>query len=254
MKIVSLLNHKGGVGKTTTVVNLGAALAKKGKKVLLIDLDPQANLTNSLDIPNEAANIHIALNMLRNGESAAMPVLSKKKNLDVVPSHLDLTAAEIMLLNETGREFFLRDLIGDIKNNYDYILIDCPPSLGVLTTNALAASDGIIIPLQTELLALQGMKSLFSMVNKIRQRINSSLSVYGILLTQFDGRTLLNNDVHDKVRNAYGDSVFSTVIRKNIKIAEAPSKKSDVIDYDPKSAGANDYMELAKEMLKKYKN
>lgn len=247
-KIISIINHKGGVGKTTTVLNLGAALGLMDKRVLLVDFDPQANLTQSLGLMCDR-NIHTALNALRNGIKEDLPIVNvSSQKLDIVPSHLDLSAAEIMLLNETGREYFLKELLADVVESYDYILVDCPPSLGVLTTNALTASTDLIIPIQTEILAIQGLNTLNVMIDKVKSRINKDLNLMGYLLTQYDKRTNLNNSVVESIREKYQDKVFNTVIRKNIVIAEAPSQKTSVIYYNDMSNGAIDYRRLAGEI------
>lgn len=245
-KVIALSNHKGGVGKTTSTLNIGAGLANLGKKVLLIDLDPQANLTNSLDEIEADKNVYEALL----GEYGFEPI-EITTNLYLVPSTLDLSGAEVELSGEAGREFLLRDLIEPIRKKFDYILIDCPPSLGLLTINALTASDEVYIPLQTEFLALQGLTKLTEVVEKIKKRLNKKLSVGGVILTQFDVRKTLNRNVAEKVEEHFKQKVFETKIRENVALAEAPTSRKDIFRYSPKSAGAEDYNALAKEIVKR---
>lgn len=243
-KVIALSNHKGGVGKTTSTLNIGAGLANLGKKVLLIDLDPQANLTSSLDELEAGKNIYEALR----GEYGLEP-LEVTKNLFLIPSTLDLSGAEVELSGEAGREFLLRDLIEPVRKKFDYILIDCPPSLGLLTINALTAADEVYIPLQTEFLALQGLTKLTEVVEKIRKRLNKKLAVGGVILTQYDVRKTLNRNVADKVEEHFKKKVFNTKIRDNVALAEAPTSRQDIFRYAPKSAGAEDYAHLAKEIV-----
>lgn len=247
-KVISLSNHKGGVGKTTSTVNIGAGLAEKGKRVLLIDLDPQANLSQSLGITEPEENIYEALL----GEYPLLPVHVTDK-LHVIPSTLDLSGAEIELSAEAGREFILRDLIEPIKKEYDYVLIDCPPSLGLLTLNALTSSDRVIIPLQTQYLALQGLTKLMEVMDKVQKRLNKKLELGGVILTQFDSRKTLNKDVAASIESHFKGKVFKTRIRDNVSLAEAPSQGKDIFSYNPKSRGAEDYYELCQEILKRIK-
>jgi len=246
-KIISILNHKGGVGKTTTSASLAAALSLKDFKVLAIDLDPQANLTQSLGHPTESPNtIYGALR-----GAYQLPILNHKENFDIVLSTLDLSAAEIELSSEPGREFILRDLIEPVKNNYDFILIDCPPSLGLLTLNALSASTSVLIPVQAQYLAIQGMAKLFNIITKVQQRLNKLLQLEGIVITQFNKQIVLNRDIFSTLQKNFPDKVFSTVIRTNIALAEAPAGGKDIFEYNPKSTGAQDYLALCEELLKK---
>jgi chromosome partitioning protein len=242
--VISLLNHKGGVGKTTSAINIGAGLAKLGKRVLLIDLDPQANLTLALGVPRQPYTIYEALR----GESELIPA-NMKKNLDVVTSHLNLSGAEMELINEAGRELILRELIFPLQNKYDYILIDCPPSLGLLTLNALTSSDFVYIPLQTEFLAVQGLAKIKQVIQKVRTRLNRSLEIGGVIATMYDARKVLNRDVVDIIYKYFGDSVFETKIRDNVALAEAPAQRKDIFEYSPNSVGAKDYLALAKEII-----
>ena len=248
VKIISFANHKGGVGKTSSTVNIGAGLSKLGQHVLLIDLDPQANLSLSLGIGEIQKTIYSAL---RGGHALADAIVNVTANLDVVPSTLDLTGAELELSSETGREFVLKDLIDSLKKKYDYILIDCPPSLGLLTLNALTASDEVYIPLQAQFLATQGLAKLKDVIEKIKKRHNKKLVIGGVFLTQYDDRKILNRDVAKAVTGYFPDKMFKTKIRDNIAIGEAPSSGVDIFRYDKKSYGATDYLSLTKEMLKR---
>ncbi|MEZ4919022.1 MAG: ParA family protein [Saprospiraceae bacterium] len=244
--IISLLNHKGGVGKTTSAINIGAGLVERGKKVLLIDLDPQANLTISLGIPRQRVTIYEALR----GESELVPV-NHKPNLDVITSSLDLSGAEMELINEAGREFILRELLSHVIDDYDYIIIDCPPSLGLLTLNALTSSRFIIIPLQTEFLAVQGLAKIKQVIDKVRFRLNKQLEIGGVVATMYDSRRVLNRDVVDIIHKYFGDQVFKTYIRENVALAEAPAQRKDIFDYNPKSPGAQDYLDLSDEIIER---
>jgi len=248
MKVISISNHKGGVGKTTSAINIGAGLNLLKKKVLLIDLDPQANLTQSLGLTNEAINIYGALR----GEYKLQPI-EILKGLDVIPSTLDLSGAEVELSSEPGREYILKELIEPLRASYDFIIIDSPPSLGLLTINSFTASDEILIPLQAQYLALQGLAKLVEVVDKIKQRLNKGLKVGGVFITQYDSRKVLNRDVVDTIQAHFNDEVFKTKIRDNIALAEAPSQGLDIFRYSSKSNGAEDYLALSKEILKRSK-
>ncbi len=243
-KIISLLNHKGGVGKTTSTINIGAGLVELGKKVLLIDLDPQANLSLSLGIPRQTNTIYEALR----GESELEPY-TIRENLDVVMSTLDLSGAEMELINEAGREYILKELFEPIKDDYDFIIIDCPPSLGLLTLNALGASDFVYIPLQTQFLALQGLAKIKQVIDKVKFRLNKNLEIGGVIATMYDARKILNRDVVDTIKKYFGEKVFETLIRDNVSLAEAPSQRTDIFNYNKNSIGAQDYMNLCKEIL-----
>ncbi|MAT54197.1 MAG: ParA family protein [Bacteroidetes bacterium] len=245
-KVISLLNHKGGVGKTTSVINIGAGLAQLGRKVLLVDLDPQANLTVSLGIPRQPVTIYECMR----GESELEPY-QLKENVDVIMSTLDLSGAELELINEAGREYILRELFEPVKEEYDYIIIDCPPSLGLLTLNALAASDYVYIPLQTEFLALQGLAKIKQVIDKVKFRLNRKLDIGGVIGTMYDGRKILNRDVMETIKKYFGEKVFDTLIRDNVALAEAPSQRKDIFEYNPNSLGAEDYMNLCKEIIQR---
>ena len=245
-KIFSISNHKGGVGKTTSTVNIGAGLALKNKKVLLIDLDPQANLTHSLGIKNPEINIYDNLR----GQSNVIPI-EVKKNLWVLPSSLDLSAAEIELNSEPGREYILKDIISKIKDKFDYVLIDCPPSLGLLTINALTSSDSVIIPLQAEFLPLKGLAKLNDVIEKIKSRLNPNLEIGGVFLTQFDNRKVLNREIAETMKNFYGKKLLESTISTNIALAEAPSQGKDIFLYNKNCRGALDYKQVCEELIAK---
>lgn len=242
--VISLLNHKGGVGKTTSAINIGAALVQLERRVLLIDLDPQANLTISLRIPRQKVSIYECLR----GESELQPY-TVKEGLDVVTSTLDLSGAEMELINEAGREYILSELFEPLQNDYDYIIIDCPPSLGLLTLNALTASNYVMIPMQTEFLALQGITKIKQVTDKVRFRLNKQLQIGGVIATMYDQRKVLNRDIVGTIEKFFKDKVFSTKIRSNIALAEAPSAGQDIFTYSSSSNGAHDYMELTKEIV-----
>ena len=245
-KVISISNHKGGVGKTTSVINIGAGLNKLGKKVLLIDLDPQANLSQSLGLIDQERNIYGAIR----GEYKLQPT-EILKGLDVVSSTLDLSGAEVELSSEAGREYILRELIDPIKGSYDYILIDSPPSLGLLTINAFTASDEVFIPLQAQYLALQGLSKLVEVIEKIKKRLNKGLKVGGVFITQYDSRKVLNRDVVATIKAHFKDEVFKTKVRDNVALAEAPAQGVDIFRYNAKSYGAEDYLSLCKEIIKR---
>lgn len=242
--IISLLNHKGGVGKTTSTINIGAGLVELGKKVLLIDLDPQANLTLSLGIPRQSKTIYEAIR----GECELAPY-TVKENLDVVISTLDLSGAEMEMINEAGREFILRELFEPIQEEYDYIIIDCPPSLGLLTLNALTCSNYVYIPLQAEFLAMQGLAKLKQIISKVKLRLNKQLEIGGVFATMYDGRKVLNRDVVETIKKYFGPLVFETLIRDNVALAEAPAQRQDIFGYNRNSPGAKDYLKLCQEIL-----
>ena len=244
--VISLLNHKGGVGKTTSAINIGAGLVELGKRVLLIDLDPQANLSLSLGIPRQKSTIYEALR----GESELVPY-TVKENLDVITSTLDLSGAEMELINEAGREYILRELLEVVEEDYDYVIIDCPPSLGLLTLNALTSSTYVYIPLQTEFLALQGLTKIKQIIDKVRFRLNKKLSIGGVIATMYDHRKVLNRDVVETIRKFFGNRVFDTYIRDNVALAEAPAQRKDIFEYNKRSSGAKDYLALSKEIIER---
>lgn len=246
-KIIAISNHKGGVGKTTSALNIGAGLSKLKKKVLLIDLDPQANLTQSLGIKEPENNIYGVIKNIY-----APELIKINKNLFLIPSVSELSGAELELSAEAGREFLLKEVIEPLSSNYDFIVIDCPPSLGLLTINAFTASDFILIPMQAEYLALQGIGKLLGLMDKIKKRLNPRLDIGGIFITQFDKRKVLNRYVCDTIEEHFKGKVFKTKIRNNIALAEAPNEGTDIFTYQPDSNGADDYLRLSKEIAQRF--
>ena len=246
--VIAVANHKGGVGKTTSTLNIGAALQRMGKKVLLVDLDPQANLTQSLGLTEHSPTVYEALR----GESPLEPV-EVLPGLDVVTSTLDLSGAEVELSSEPGREYILKELLEPIRSRYSYVLIDSPPSLGLLTINAFTAAEEVYIPLQAHYLALQGMSKLQEIVERVGKRLNKGLHIGGVFVTQYDQRKVLNRNVAEAIREHFPSVVFRTAIRDNVALAEAPTQALDVFRYAPRSTGAEDYQALAKEIIKRTK-
>ena len=250
-KIISLANQKGGVGKTTTSINLAAALAKEGKRVLLIDADPQANSSSGLGVEIRELDNTIYECLVNGVDPHTAIVATSTENLSLIPSHIDLVGAEIEMLNMEHREMLLKNIMEQVRNEYDYILIDCSPSLGLITINALTASDSVIIPVQCEFFALEGIAKLLNTIKIIKSKLNPRLKIEGFLLTMFDNRLRLSNQVYDEVKRHFGDLVFNTVIARNVRLSEAPSHGVSVIEYDPSSKGAQNYTALAKELIKR---
>ena len=249
-KIITICNAKGGVGKTTSTASIGACMALMGKKVLLIDLDGQANLTLYY-IPNDSEIEVSIFDSLISGEP--LPIINVKENLDIVPSSLEMASAEIALTNLLAREQILSRLLDDVKQDYDYILIDCPPSLEMLTLNGLAAAEGILVPVQCEYYALEGLSDLLTTLRMVKKRINPQLEIFGVALTMFDGRTNFSTQVAQEVRRHFPGKVFASVIPRNIRLAEAPSHGLPVTAYDRSSRGAQAYRDLANEIYDKLK-
>lgn len=250
-KIIALANQKGGVGKTTTAINLSAALAKEGKQVLLVDADPQANASSGLGIDVATLNSTIYECMINNIDVHKAILPTQVTNLSLIPSHIDLVGAEIEMLNIQQRETILKRLLSPLRDEYDFILLDCSPSLGLITVNALTAADSVIIPVQCEFFALEGIAKLLNTIKIIKSQLNPTLQIEGFLLTMYDNRLRLSTQVYEEVKRHFGDLVFNTVINRNVRLSEAPSHGLSVLDYDPSSKGARNYSQLANEILRR---
>jgi chromosome partitioning protein len=250
-KIIGIANQKGGVGKTTTSVNLAASLGVLDKNVLLIDADPQANATSGLGVDVETIDIGTYQLLEHNVSAADAIVQTSAPNVDLIPAHIDLVAIEIELVDKDDREYMLRKALAPIKDQYDYILIDCAPSLGLLTLNALTAADAVIIPIQCEYFALEGLGKLLNTIKSVQKIHNPELDIEGLLLTMYDSRLRLSNQVVEEVQKHFSEMVFETIIQRNVRLSEAPSFGESIINYDVSSKGATNYLSLAKEMIKK---
>ncbi|MFM2044866.1 MAG: hypothetical protein RLY86_3442 [Pseudomonadota bacterium] len=250
-RIIALANQKGGVGKTTTTINLGTALAAVGKRVLIIDNDPQGNASTGLGIPQSQREVGTYDLLFGDSGVEEVVVRSGVPNLDVVTASVDLSGAEVELVNVDRREYRLKDALARSSISYDYILIDCPPALGLLTLNALAAADAVMVPLQCEFYALEGLSHLVRTIERVKRAFNPSLDIGGVVLTMFDRRNNLSDMVAADVRGFFGDKVYETVIPRNVRVSEAPSHGKPVLIYDYRSAGAQAYIHLAGEVLKR---
>ncbi len=250
-KAIAIFNQKGGVGKTTTNINLAACLALKGKKVLVLDIDPQGNTTSGLGISKrdlEYSTYDVLIDNALEIEDAILP--TRVSNLDIIPASVELAGAEVELVAQKGRETRLRRQLQSIKEKYDYIFIDCPPSLGLLTINSLTAVDSVLIPIQCEFYALEGVSQLMSTIDLVKKKMNPDLYIQGVILSMFDGRTNLSQQVVQEVKKYFKNKVYMTVIPRNVRLAEAPSYGMPITEYDPKSAGAKAYMDFADEFEK----
>ena len=252
-KIIAIANQKGGVGKTTTSINLSSALAILEKKVLLIDADPQANATSGLGFDSSLKKEGTYELFDNKIDFDKIIYKTSVKELKLIPSHIDLVAVEIELVNKKKREFILKNTLDKISNNFDFILIDCPPSLGLITLNALTASNSVIIPIQCEYFALEGLGKLLNTIKSVQKIHNENLDIEGLLLTMYDTRLRLSNQVVEEVKKHFGKMVFKTIIQRNIRLSEAPSFGKDIITYDASSRGAKSYLSLASEIIKRNK-
>ncbi len=250
-RIIAIANQKGGVGKTTTAINLSACLADKGKKVLAVDMDPQGNMTSGLGLDKEFLEKTVYDMII--GESDIEEVLQKEtmENLDVLPTNIDLSAAEIELIDVENKEFIVRNSIKKIRDNYDFFIIDCPPSLSMLTINAMTTADSVLVPIQCEYYALEGLSQLIHTVELVKDRLNPDLEIEGVVFTMYDARTNLSLQVVENVKDNLQQNIYKTIIPRNIRLAEAPSYGMPINQYDPKSAGSESYMRLADEVISK---
>ena len=250
-RIIAVANQKGGVGKTTTSINLAACLAEKGKKVLAVDMDPQGNLTSGLGVDKDS--VEKSIYELIIGEVDIKEVINKEvlENLDIIPTSIDLSAAEIELIGVDDKEYILRNAIDQVKDQYDFVIIDCPPSLSMLTINAMTTADSVIVPIQCEYYALEGLSQLIHTVELVKDRLNSKLEIEGVVFPMYDARTNLSLQVVENVKDNLQQNIYKTIIPRNIRLAEAPSYGLPINKYDPKSTGAESYMRLADEVIER---
>ena len=248
-KILAFANQKGGVGKTTSAVNVAASLGILGKKTLLIDLDPQGNATSGVGIPKRSLKGTVKEVLCGENDIKNVILHTNFKNLDVIPTNVSLSGAEFDLYNDEGSEYNLKDSLDKVKDDYDYILIDCPPSLGMLTINAFVASDGIVVPMQAEFYAVEGLSQLISTTKRVKKLYNEELNITGILITMYNKRLLLSMQVMDELQKYYPDKLFSTCISRNVKLSEAPGFGKPVYYHDKHSKGANEYLDIARELV-----
>lgn len=248
-RVISVFNQKGGVGKTTSVINLSAALGKQSKKILVVDIDPQGNATSGLGVDKKGLQESIYDAIINNMDMKTIIKSTSAENVDLVPSNVDLAGAEIELIEKEERELALKKSIDSVKDSYDFIFIDCPPSLGLLSLNGLSASHSVIIPIQCEYYALEGVSQLMETIMLVKRSLNPNLEIEGVILSMFDGRTNLSIQVVDEVKKYFKGKVYTSIIPRNVRLAEAPSYGLSVIDYDAKSKGAEAYTDLAEEFL-----
>lgn len=250
-RVLAIVNQKGGVGKTTTAINLASLLAAKGKKVLLIDMDPQGNATSGFGIDKNSLDLTVYDILINDDPVKEVIIDTGRKRLDLCPANIQLAGAEVELVGLVSRETRLKRAISGIKDNYDFVLMDCPPSLGLLTVNALTAADGVLVPIQSEYYALEGLTQLMETVTLVKRGLNPALSVFGVVVTMFDSRTQLAHQVAGEVKRYFGDKVFRTIIPRNVRLSEAPSFGKSIVEYDPRSKGAESYDTLAKEVIRR---
>lgn len=246
MKTIAILNHKGGTGKTTSAINIGAGLAKKGKRVLLVDIDPQANLTEGLGIRDAETSIYDSIR-----DSKKLPVIQINESLDLVPSSIDLLGAELEIVSKIGREKIITKLLKPLKSEYDYIILDCPPALGLLTINAVVASDTVLLPLEAEYFAYKGIDRLMGVIEQVQEHLNEKLTIGGVFVTKCNSQRTLTQTIVDSITDFFGDKVFETKIRINVSLSEAQLQGQSVFEYAPESNGAKDYELLVDEIIRK---
>lgn len=246
MKSIAILNHKGGTGKTTSSINIGAGLAKMGKKVLLVDIDPQANLTEGLGVRDPKISIYDSIR-----DSKKLPIINIRENLDLVPSSMDLLGAELEIVSKIGREKIITKLLKPVKNQYDYIILDCPPALGLLTINAIVASDTILLPLEAEYFAYKGIDRLIGVIEQVQEHFNEDLTIGGVFVTKCNSQRTLTQTIINSITEHFGSKVFDARIRVNVSLSEAQLQGQSVFEYAPESNGAKDYEKLVDEILAK---
>jgi chromosome partitioning protein len=246
MKSIAILNHKGGTGKTTSSINIGAGLAKKGKRVLLVDIDPQANLTEGLGVRDPKISIYDSIR-----DSKKLPIINIRENLDLVPSSMDLLGAELEIVSKIGREKIITKLLKPVKNQYDYIILDCPPALGLLTINAIVASDTILLPLEAEYFAYKGIDRLIGVIEQVQEHFNEDLTIGGVFVTKCNSQRTLTQTIINSITEHFGSKVFDARIRVNVSLSEAQLQGQSVFEYAPDSNGAKDYEKLVDEILAK---
>ena len=245
MKKIVIANHKGGVGKTTSSINISAGLAKKGKNVLIIDTDPQSNLTESFGIFDPDKDLYLSFS-----KGEPLPIINVKKNLSIVPNSLNFSGIELEIAGRMPREIILKELIAGLDKTYDYCIIDCPPSLGLITLNALVAADEVYIPMEAEFLAYRGIDSIVGIINLVKKHFNPGLMIKGVFFTKYNEQRVLTKEIKNQIKGYFGDNLMKTVIRVNVALAEAQSSGKDIFEYDPESNGAKDYMSLVNEISK----